>query len=278
MNLSRKPIVAIPSRTESTCRAGRRLRSSSTAGRVRSAGTQALSHPDHGALHRGAVRRRCRRRHPAAERVRACVPSSRRTGPHGWRCTWPGPSAACAGYLRAGAGAAGPPHGRRSTLAQRAGRNGPQVAHPLDQIRDQREAATSPATEPRGSVPRHCWVVDCAYAPRRWRLDPDGWQGRVLLAVADRSGPVVVEAWVPSTQLRPTSAADRRGRCRLSRLLRRTSPRGRPCCRRRPTGPRSRRPSPSPGRLRSSSAAAPDRPRTRRCGTRPRPGSPGGSP
>jgi len=129
------------------------------------------------------------------------------------------------------------PQGRRHTLAQRAGHTGPQVAHPLDRIRDQREhdqrererrdrerprrgdAAGEPgdpppatvAPQPRGAVPRHCWVVDCDYAPGswpallvQWRLDPDGWQGRVLLAIPERAGPVVVEAWVPSTQLRPT--------------------------------------------------------------------------
>jgi len=130
------------------------------------------------------------------------------------------------------------PQGRRHTLAQRAGHTGPQVVHPLDRIRDQRErgragaagpagpagtagavgpagpggaAGPAEALQPRGEVPRHCWVVDCDYAPGswpallvQWRLDPDGWQGRVLLAVPERAGPVVVDAWVPSTQLRPT--------------------------------------------------------------------------
>jgi hypothetical protein len=53
-------------------------------------------------------------------------------------------------------------------------------------------------------------VIDCAFAPGRWpgvllewRLEPSGWMGRVALAVPDEDGTLLIEAWVPATQLRP---------------------------------------------------------------------------
>lgn len=58
--------------------------------------------------------------------------------------------------------------------------------------------------------PRPCWVVDHELAPGRWpglllewRKGPQGWRGRVILALAGAEGPLIMEAWLPAGHLRP---------------------------------------------------------------------------
>jgi hypothetical protein len=58
---------------------------------------------------------------------------------------------------------------------------------------------------------RHCWVRDPPDAPGiwpgllvEWRQREDGWHGRVAYTVAGGNGPVLVEAWLPAEQLKPS--------------------------------------------------------------------------
>ena len=37
-----------------------------------------------------------------------------------------------------------------------------------------------------------------------WRQREDGWHGRVAYTVAGGNGPVLVEAWLPAEQLKPS--------------------------------------------------------------------------
>ncbi len=71
-------------------------------------------------------------------------------------------------------------------------------------------AAGSPS-RPERSRPhaQHCWVVDAPTTPGRWpglltewRRDASGrWEGRVVWAVEDESGSVLVEAWIQAGYL-----------------------------------------------------------------------------
>ncbi len=73
-------------------------------------------------------------------------------------------------------------------------------------------AAAPPQT---GRIPgrphaQHCWVVDAPTTPGRWpglltewRRDASGrWEGRVVWAVPDEGGNLLVEAWVQAGYLR----------------------------------------------------------------------------
>ncbi len=95
-------------------------------------------------------------------------------------------------------------HGRGLTLAERSAL-----------------AATGDAPTPgspgspdraRPVVTRHCWVIGLPHCPGRWagllaewRQDRQdgGWQGRVVYAVDDADGTVLVEAWVAARHLQP---------------------------------------------------------------------------
>ena len=67
---------------------------------------------------------------------------------------------------------------------------------------------------PRAVLTRHCWVT-VPDSPGRWagllaewRQDTDagGWQGRVVYAVDDGGGAVLVEAWVHARHLQPVTS------------------------------------------------------------------------
>ena len=76
---------------------------------------------------------------------------------------------------------------------------------------------SSPAADPGSGAQRlageghgrHCWVCDPPDAPGiwpgllvEWRQREDGWHGRVAYTVAGVNGPVLVEAWLHSEQLK----------------------------------------------------------------------------
>ena len=66
---------------------------------------------------------------------------------------------------------------------------------------------TSPAAAPRGGPEslRHCWVS----SPQgrlpglllEWRRVASGWQGRVVHPVPDADGWILVEEWLPASDL-----------------------------------------------------------------------------
>jgi len=66
-----------------------------------------------------------------------------------------------------------------------------------------RVAASAPVPAPPPL--KHCWVSGPAgRLPGlllAWRQGPDGWQGRVVHAVAEPSGWVLVEEWLPADVL-----------------------------------------------------------------------------
>lgn len=74
--------------------------------------------------------------------------------------------------------------------------------------------APARADRPRPVVVRHCWVCGLPSRPGRWagilaewRYDPaaGGWLGRVVYAVDEDAGTVLVETWVGAQHLRPAS-------------------------------------------------------------------------
>ena len=65
---------------------------------------------------------------------------------------------------------------------------------------------------PRPVLTRHCWVSALPECPghwagllAEWRQDREagGWQGRVVYAVDDGAGTIMVEAWVHASYLQP---------------------------------------------------------------------------
>jgi hypothetical protein len=89
---------------------------------------------------------------------------------------------------------------RGPTLAERSGVSVPTAVPPE-------------AEEPRRRVvvTRHCWVTGLPDRPGRWagllvewrQADTGEWLGRVAYVVEDDARPVLVEAWLPGTRLRP---------------------------------------------------------------------------
>ncbi len=66
------------------------------------------------------------------------------------------------------------------------------------------EAGPEPAHDPR-----HCWVDDPPGFPGRWpgvvaqwRRAAQGWEGRAVVVIRD-PGPVVLDVWLPASQLTP---------------------------------------------------------------------------
>jgi hypothetical protein len=69
------------------------------------------------------------------------------------------------------------------------------------------DARTAPAEVPEAPRLRHCWVTDrhgrLPGLLLEWRRRPDGWHAKVVHAVADVEGWVVVEEWLPAGLLDP---------------------------------------------------------------------------
>lgn len=70
--------------------------------------------------------------------------------------------------------------------------------------------------EPTPAVPpiKHCWVTDrhgrLPALLLEWRRRADGFQGRVLHAVLDDEGWIVVEEWLPAELLEPATSSSAR--------------------------------------------------------------------
>lgn len=69
-------------------------------------------------------------------------------------------------------------------------------------------ARAAAAAQPPGA--RHCWVSDPPGHPgtwpgllAEWRRGPQGWQGRVVYAVAEGDRVHLVEEWLPAAVLLP---------------------------------------------------------------------------
>jgi hypothetical protein len=101
--------------------------------------------------------------------------------------------------------AGGMTSGRGMSLADRSARSGigaATAAPPQEESPRQQEVAGSAHVQ-------HCWVVDAPTSPGRWpglltewRRDGAGrWEGRVVWAVEDDGGAVLIEAWVQAGYL-----------------------------------------------------------------------------
>ncbi len=84
--------------------------------------------------------------------------------------------------------------GSYGSMAERVARATPEIT-----------AATAEVPEPPRL--RHCWVTDrhgrLPGLLLEWRRRPDGWHARVVHAIADVDGWVVVEEWLPAGLLDP---------------------------------------------------------------------------